>query len=883
MINKDKDVLSNNNNKTSNLKNNPFLNTDKEISNSETNKKSSFLSYENIPKTDSQNPTPKHNTSQIHKTSTNKYKINPINIPRPIQENEIYMNKDKTPLYETNIGTLPPYSNSFFFVKETQNSSCHYIRPTFNIIPPSQSFLDEIGLSFGLCVQPFFEDTLSSPIPKVEIGENFFRCKKCHSYINNKYNITYSKLNKQIGICNICHNENDFNINVEGVKDEYLDDKNIDCLELINPSIDFIAPKKFKSKKIFKPHYFFMIDISETSYQIGFAIFVLNSIKENIYSIHNSENSFIAFALYDSKKIYYFYIEKDDIRINIMGDIQDPFCPLSLKKLYIKIGENKEKISLLFEKIYTFIEEKNKNIKSNINLKNKEISTITGCAIKSGVDSLLENGGRVMVFTCNPCFHGFGGINRENNSKRNEKETEKINYFFPKNNLFKEIGDKAIKNKIVIDQFIFMSELYDVSTFSVASNLSGGQIFFYHFNEDMGLSHSLFEKLYYDITRILTRPNYYNCKFMLRYSKGIECNEILGPFNKKFGEAFELGGCDPDYCYYYNLRMAENFKNGDNIDIQLAVLFEDNYSNTYIRVFNCTFNISNEVSKIYGFMDVDAITKSIIYKSLSLIYNSEMKNIINNLEDKIINSFKYYRLNEKKGTRLDQLILPLSLQYLPLYINSFLKLGIFSENVELNKINKILFINYKILREPVFATIKFLYPKFYRINDILYEQYDTNNEGHVIYDIGLINEKLNIIQKPLWLRLSKDLIDFDQAYLIDDGIFIYIFIFNQVYNYFYQEIFDVDKFEETKNLKIKSLNNDNRSELNQRILNIISQLRKENNGYIQPVCLFFLDENGITNPILNCLLKEDQIGNVCNYPEYLCIIHQKIQERIEYF
>ena len=46
---------------------------------------------------------------------------------------------------------------------------------------------------------------------------------------------------------------------------------------------------------------------------------------------------------------------------------------------------------------------------------------------------------------------------------------------------------------------------------------------------------------------------------------------------------------------------------------------------------------------------------------------------------------------------------------------------------------------------------------------------------------------------------------------------------------------------------------------------------------------FFLDENGITNPILNSLLKEDQIGNINNYPEYLCIIHQKIQERFQDF
>jgi hypothetical protein len=330
------------------------------------------------------------------------------------------------------------------------------------------------------------------------------------------------------------------------------------------------------------------------------------------------------------------------------------------------------------------------------------------------------------------------------------------------------------------------------------------------------------------------------------------------------------------------MRLNHNFKKGDNLDIQLAVLYEDNYSSTYVRVFNYTFSVSNEVAQLYGFMDIDAITKSIIYKSLSLIYNSNMPSIINYIEDKIINSFKYYRLKEKKGTRLDQLILPLSLQYLPLYINSFLKLDILSDKIDPNKINQILYLTHKFLREPIFSTIKFLYPKFYRIDDIEKDQYDINKEELKVYDIGLINKEINAIQKPLLLRLSKDIIDFDCAYLIDDGEFIYIFIFNQIDIAFYFDLFGTNNFEETKNLGNTALNPENNSELNQRILNIISQLRKENKGCIQPILLFFIEEkDDIINHFLNMLLKEDKIGDICNYPEYLCTIHQKIQERIQ--
>ena len=867
------------NNNSNNSINNPFQTT-------EYLEKTSFSSKENNKSIISeQNPTPKHNTSQRHKTPTNKYSINPYDIPRPSQEKEIYLNKENLPIYETNLSTSLPFSTKFYTVKETKNSSCKFIRPTINAIPTSPSFFDETGLPFGICVRPFYQiNKNESQIPKIQNNGHIFRCEKCKSYINNKYKFTYSKLNKQIAICNLCHHENDLNINFQGVKNEYLNNNDTSCLELINPTIDFIAPQNFKSKKTFVPHYLFMIDISETSYQLGLPSYIINSIQINLDSIHNYENSYIAFALYDFKNIYYFYIEKDDVRISIMGDINDPFCPLSLKKLYIKIGSNKEKINSLIEKINLFINDKNKNFNNNINIKNKQISTITGCAIKSGVDSLLENGGRILVFTCNPCNHGFGAsIIREIYLKNNKvKDPHKSNPFFPQHNLFAEIGQKAAKNKIVIDQFIFLSELYDISTFSIASTLSGGDIFFY---QDVGgeVPQYLYEKLHFDITRVLTRPNYYNCKFMLRYSEGIYCYEILGPFTKKLGDAFELGGCDPDYCFYYNFRLNQQLKKDEILHIQLAALYEDNYSDIYIRVFNYSFEVIEELPNLFGLLDMNSIMKSLVYKSISLIYNTNFQDIKKFLEDKIINTFKYYRINVKKKASASQLIIPLGIQYIPSYINSFFKLNIFLDNAKSDKINQILYIANKLLREPINRTIKFLYPKFYRIDNIKKGQYDINNEENRIYNIGLLNEKYNIINKPLLLRLSKDEIDFDAAYLIDDGIYINIFIFNQINSNFYQDLFNIGNFYDLKNIGINELNQENQTELNQRILNIISQLRNENDDYIQPIRIFFFEENDISNFILNQLLKEDELNGYSNYTEYLCTIHKKIQENFIYF
>ena len=882
----------NQNNNSNNTTNNPFQsknngpqfgNPNKNSSTQRNNEDNFNSSNENKTQDNTQetykeqNITPKHRTSQKHKTPESNYNINPSQIPRPNQYDEIYFNNEKMPYYETNIGTAPPHSTTFYSVKETQNSSCRYIRPTLNSVPISQSLLNETNLLFGICVQPFAEiPDYEEKIPIVQTGDDIFRCKQCKCYINNKYNISYSAQNKQVAICNLCQYENELDINRPGIKSEYLSSDFSSCPELTKPTIDFIAPKNFKSSKLFVPHYLFMIDISEYSYQLNLPSYVINSIKTNLDSFHNMENSYIGFSLYDSKNIYYFYVEKDDVRLTIMGDINDPFCPISLKKLYLRINENKEKIELLLEKINNFIDEKNQNFQENKRI--KPVSTITGVAIKSGVESLLENGGRLMIFTPNPCNHGFGACApRESFNK--EKEPQKSNPFFPQHEKFVEIGEKAANNRIVVDQFIFMSNTFDLSTFSIVSNLSGGQIEFYNYSTDPNVINSLYEKLHYDLTRILTRPNYYDCKFMLRFTVGIDCVEILGPFNKKLGEAFQLGGCDPDYCYYYNMRLNEYFKNGQKTDIQLVVLFDDNYSNRYLRIFNYSFDMTSEVGNIFTNAEVDSVSKAMIYKEISLIYKTDFKNVRINLENKIINSFKYYRIKEKSGTPSNQLILPVSIRYLPLYVDSFLKTGILSNQNKPEMINQIIYIMNKLLRDPIYSTTKFLYPKLYRIDNIENEQINEN-KSIKIENIGLVNEKYNIIQKPLLLRLSKDVIDFDCAYLIDNGCYIYLFIFNHIEGNFYYDMFGVQTYEEAKDT-VTNLDEENQSDINQRILNIVSQLRKENGGYFQPLRLFFFEESGIANPILANLLKEDKLDEYDNYPGYLCNLHREIQERID--
>jgi protein transport protein SEC24 len=695
---------------------------------------------------------------------------------------------------------------------------------------------------FGLYCQPFAElGEDEKPIPVVQSDEGIFRCKRCQAYINSKYEMGYSNNNKQTATCNICSCPNELDSGKNIVKNEYFGSNFSLVPELSCPTIDFTAPTTMKHANPFRPQYLFMIDISQVSYDLGFYNYILNSIITNLEYFHNAAGSYVAFATYDHRSLQFFTIEKsNDVKAYIVADIMNPFCPLPANKLFFNVVEQKSEIEKIVEKINYYVNEKYQNPS-----KKPSPGSISGAAIKTGIEALEENGGRVMLFSCNSCLEGYAATKPREESKILNTKDEKT-LFLPQHEEFNKLSEVCLSKRIVVDQFIFASNAYDLATYSGISNSTGGCVNFYPCtSKDVVDIKYKFEKLHYDLSRVLTRPNYYDVKFMLRFSLGIDTIEILGPFNKKLGVAFQVSGCDPDYSFGYNLRLSESLKNGGRYHFQLVCLYIDNFNQRYLRTFNYTVLATNEISKIYTSADVDSLAKLMVLKEASLCHHMEINLIRENLNTKIINSFLYYRNQCSKHTPVAQLILPASIKYLPLYLNSLIKKSLLKKIKKDVSFNSIIGLMNKLMREPIYHTCKFLYPKFFRIDDIQYDQsskFKDQDSEYIIHDIGLVNEKYtNLITKPYMLPLSLDHIDFYCAYLSDDGEYINLYIFNYINPQFYQELFGVESWEEAVQLDLEALDEGNTNDLNIRLLNIISQLRKDNKGFTQPVRLYFLE------------------------------------------
>ena len=108
------------------------------------------------------------------------------------------------------------------------------------------------------------------------------------------------------------------------------------CIELTKPTIDWCVNDNFDNKN-FYPHYIFMIDISCDSFELGLPNYIINSIQNNLDFFDNINNTFISISLYDENKIYFFYLEKNQIELYIMPDLDNSYCPIVHYKMYFNL------------------------------------------------------------------------------------------------------------------------------------------------------------------------------------------------------------------------------------------------------------------------------------------------------------------------------------------------------------------------------------------------------------------------------------------------------------------------------------------------------------------------------------------------------------------
>jgi hypothetical protein len=346
---------------------------------------------------------------------------------------------------------------------------------------------------------------------------------------------------------------------------------------------------------------------------------------------------------------YYTYDEKsNDVKVNVMPSVFDPFCPIPETVMFNKLQDREKYLDKFIEKINSF---------SQIRSKIKGEGAVITAAIYGAYDLIKHvsqrGNSRIILFSANKTAPAILSPDEIDYFKYYSSENE-IKLYLPLHNFISNLSGKFIEMRITFDLFVcgYQKNQIHIGTFFELANITGGNVYYYpisenssQFSEDLGYK---YEKLYYDINYLLTRKEYTDVQFVLRSSPELEC-EIMGPL-KRNNNIITVSSVCSDFNICYNVKIKKTLKVDTGYHIQFVILYTDPVDGKRKkRCLNSTMFATDDYKDFYSSLDVDALTKIILLKELSLALNHNNKNICcfegmsQNIKNRILNSLYFYK------------------------------------------------------------------------------------------------------------------------------------------------------------------------------------------------------------------------------------------------
>ena len=782
-----------------------------------------------------------------------KYKLNYMeNIklyPRPKANSIIYRNSKNDNKYTSNPNNnepKPSIRSSFTNIEEL-NSSIKLIRPSQYIIPYKINDLKKSLNLFGINVEPFsIEENQNSIefIQKIYVNiknkycQKILKCEHCNSFFH-KLNFNHDVLTNMETYqtnklyCFMCRNSTYF-YTIDSFSNELPEEiKNSDKIYTVpnidssKPSIEYIIKDDNNNIIIRNTIQIIVLDLSNKNfinyiYQILIKILTQKKEQKDFKLENNFKYILIA---YDINKVYYVHFNNNKnktIKISIMNDLSNPFCPVDPKKLIYNKNEFIELLDIFYN---SFIITKNKDFEgasNNIyNINNSIIKSIY-CLIK--INNINENNTNIINY-----YHIIFLSSSHHNIDTNILEENKI-------------------FKLYLSFFLILNKLNKNIPFINGLNTNIAKLYYYPINYDEPDDiEQKYQKLNYDLISLLTKPqNYiYDVKMNICYNKNL--------FNNYFNNDYLYINFIPNIIEFNKLYILPQSKK-PNLSESVYFQYNIDYFNLldnyrHIRLLNFINKISDKEKEFFKSYDEDVLFRTVLsyhiselnlnknnFASINKLYidienkkDTQFLKIIKDIELKMkINFAKNYRYGEEKYN----IFIPLSCKCFPLFFYSFVKQ--ISNGDNLNLLNLL-------YDSPLIIFMKNIYP--------------------TLLSLGY---KLRKKEEIFSLRpLSVHYLERDQLLIHDNGIYITILINNDLNKRkkeHYLSIFDEKnkKFSFSaespvlinmmKNKPIKYIYLDDEMILNKKILNIflediiihnlnidddIEKLSENVNGYIQ--------------------------------------------------
>ena len=296
-------------------------------------------------------------------------------------------------------------------------------------------------------------------------------------------------------------------------------------------------------------------------------------------------------------------------------------------------------------------------------------------------------------------------------------------------------------------------------------------------------------------------------------------------------------------------------KSGSLHYVQFTCSYRDDRGRCFIRVFNFALRATWSYSEIIKNVDLETLVSlQIKQKATQITQGTTAVKLKNEWIQEIAQIVRNYREIMLSGGQ-ELLVLPDSLKNLPLFTLSAMKFPAFCEEISDFSVANV----HKLIGISVKSLFLLLYPRIYRIDNLLKQLHDPGSEE-------------NLCGLPDLTPASEAFIVENGAFLIDDGDILGVKIGEKVPISFLNEAFEVESGQEIESFSVLPRVN---SALNERLNRVISTILGKNNGKYQPIRL--LDAKHMCTYTI-----EDQSAAGPSYPEFLSSLHSSVLRLIGY-
>lgn len=233
----------------------------------------------------------------------------------------------------------------------------------------------------------------------------------------------------------------------------------------------------------------------------------------------------------------------------------------------------------------------------------------------------------------------------------------------------------------------------------------------------------------------------------------------------------ELATIDESKAFVTEIKHDDSLKDPAAL-IQTAVLYTSITGQRRLRILNMCLSVTADYNQIYRLADPDSLTTFMLKQGVQLNRdkgNAEMREA---LASRCSQFLATYREKCSEGAPLGQLILPESLKLMPLYVNSIMKNDAISGGSEMTVDDKVW--QMELIRGiRTEDAMPLIYPRVMPVSDL------------EIQDV----EELKELPKPV--RASVEFLDNTKAYVIDNGVVLFVWIGSNVPQQWIQDVFGV--------------------------------------------------------------------------------------------